>query len=243
MVLRWVSGLPIRLLVRVIFNFAIIKSSLTQKFLYSLAAELSNLLSLLQLLKTLQSCANHVVRIGGTQRLGQDILNTCKLKNRTGWATGDNTGTFCCRLHEHTACTEDTNHLMRDSGILQGNINQILLGILDALANCLRYLCCLAQACTNLALEFPLLEPLKEKRKISRLYIDADEDHVSLQYLEKKGDIKKPRINTVMPKLIYVYEDVSFDGSKHELVNGHYFGGDYAGTEGTKELWQELWNP
>ena len=54
------------------------------------------------------------------------------------------------------------------------------------------------------------------------------------QYLEKKGDIKKPRVNTVMPKLIYVYEDVSFDGSKHELVNCHYFGGDYAGTEGTK---------
>ena len=54
-------------------------------------------------------------------------------------------------------------------------------------------------------LEFPLLEPLKEKRRVSRLYIDADEDHVSLQYLEKKGDIKKPRINTVMPKLIYVY--------------------------------------
>lgn len=53
-------------------------------------------------------------------------------------------------------------------------------------------------------LEFPLLEPLKEKRRVSRLYIDADEDHVSLQYLEKKGDIKKPRINTVMPKLIYI---------------------------------------
>ena len=39
-------------------------------------------------------------------------------------------------------------------------------------------------------LEFPLLEPLKEKRKISRLYIDADEDHVSLQYLEKRVTLK-----------------------------------------------------
>ena len=72
------------------------------------------------------------------------------------------------------------------------------------------------------------------------LYIDADEDHVPLQYLEKKGDIKKPRINTVMPKLIYVYEDVNFDGSKHELKECHFFGGDYAGTRGTKELWQEV---
>ena len=44
----------------------------------------------------------------------------------------------------------------------------------------------------------------------------------------------------VMTKIIYVYEDVNFDGSKHELVNCHYFGGDYAGTEGTKALWQEV---
>ena len=90
------------------------------------------------------------------------------------------------------------------------------------------------------ALEFPKWKPLDEKRKASRLYIDADEDHVSLQYLEKKGDIKKPRVNTVMPKLVYVYEDVDFDGSKHKLKECHFFGGDYAGTEGTKELWQEV---
>ena len=86
-----------------------------------------------------------------------------------------------------------------------------------------------------------VMNKLKEKRRVSRLYIDADEAHVLLQYLEKKGDIKKPRVNTVMAKLIYVYEDV-FDGSKHELVNCHYFGGDYAGTEGTKELWQEVFD-
>jgi hypothetical protein len=90
------------------------------------------------------------------------------------------------------------------------------------------------------ALKFPKLTHLNEKRKVSRLYIDADEDHVSLQYLEKKGDIKKPHVNTVMPKLVYVYEDVNFDGSKHELKECHFFGGDYAGTKGTKELWQEV---
>lgn len=89
-------------------------------------------------------------------------------------------------------------------------------------------------------LEFPTLEPLKEKRKVRRLYIDADEDHVSLQYLEKKGDIRKPRTNTVMPKLIYVYEDVDYDESKHKLVHCSFFGGDYAGTEGTRELWHEV---
>ncbi len=90
------------------------------------------------------------------------------------------------------------------------------------------------------ALEFPALEPLEKKRKVRRLYIDADEDHVSLQYLEKKGGIRKPRTNTMMPKLIYVYEDVDYDGSKHELVHCSFFGGDYAGTEETRKLWQEV---
>lgn len=40
------------------------------------------------------------------------------------------------------------------------------------------------------------------------LYIDADEDHVSLQYIENKGGIVKPRSNTSMPKISYVYEGV-----------------------------------
>ena len=92
---------------------------------------------------------------------------------------------------------------------------------------------------------------LKEAREAIGRYIytyNFERCHQSIgnkrpaEYLEKKGDIKKPRINTVMPKLIYVYEDVNFDGSKHELVNCHYFGGDYAGTEGTKELWQEVFD-
>ena len=92
---------------------------------------------------------------------------------------------------------------------------------------------------------------LKEAREAIGRYIytyNFERCHQSIgnkrpaEYLEKKGHIKKPRINTVMPKPIYVYEDVSFDGSKHELVNCHYFGGDYAGTEGTKELWQEVFD-
>lgn len=41
------------------------------------------------------------------------------------------------------------------------------------------------------ALEFPQIKPQPEKKTVSCLYIDADEDHVALQYLEKKGDIGK----------------------------------------------------
>ena len=74
-------------------------------------------------------------------------------------------------------------------------------------------------------LEFPALEAV-DKKALKTLYIDADEDHVALQYLEKKGDIRKPRINTVMPRIIYVYEGVESDEEgRPQLINPRYFGG------------------
>ena len=89
-------------------------------------------------------------------------------------------------------------------------------------------------------LEFPALKA-DEKKELKTLYIDADEDHVSLQYLEHKGDIKKPRINTVMPKIIYVYEGVDTDDEgRPRLVNTKYFGGVYDGSDATKRLWTEV---
>lgn len=47
-------------------------------------------------------------------------------------------------------------------------------------------------------LEFPVLKA-DEKKELKTIYIDATEYHVSLQYLEHKGDIRKPLMNTVMP--------------------------------------------
>lgn len=92
------------------------------------------------------------------------------------------------------------------------------------------------------ALRFPKAEP-GEKRHVERIYIDADEDHVSLQYLNEKGDIRKPRQNTVMPRIVYVYDGVDTEsGCRPMLSNVKYFGGEYAGAEGVKELWAEVLN-
>lgn len=92
------------------------------------------------------------------------------------------------------------------------------------------------------ALEFPSIEPPREKKKVETLYIDADEDHVSLQYLEKKGDIKKPRMNTIMPRIAYVYEGIHIgDDGRPELINTKYFGGVYEGSEGIKQFWKEVY--
>lgn len=91
-------------------------------------------------------------------------------------------------------------------------------------------------------LTFPKTEPQPEKKALKYLYIDADEDHVSLQYWEKKGDIRKPRANTVMPKLVYVYEGITNENGRNELVNKKHFGGVYEGGKGIRQLWGEVWD-
>lgn len=89
-------------------------------------------------------------------------------------------------------------------------------------------------------LKFPEVEPAAELKKVETLYIDADEDHVSLQFLEKKGDIPNPRMNTCMPKLAYVYEDVDAENDRRYLVGAKYFGGCYEGGKASEEFWGEV---
>ena len=90
------------------------------------------------------------------------------------------------------------------------------------------------------SLRFPKAEPQPEKKALKYLYIDADEDHVSLQYVNEKGDIKKPRTNTVMPKLVYVYEGIKEENGRRELVNKKHFGGVYEGGEEIEQFWGEI---
>ncbi|RDU23398.1 UPF0236 family transposase-like protein [Anaerosacchariphilus polymeriproducens] len=75
--------------------------------------------------------------------------------------------------------------------------------------------------------------------------MDADEDHVALQYLQEKGDIKGTRKNTRMQKLAYVYEGVEQEAPRSEqirLVNPKYFGGLYEGSKGVEQFWREIYH-
>ena len=92
------------------------------------------------------------------------------------------------------------------------------------------------------SLRFPETERPKEKRQVKRLYIDADEDHVALQYLEKRGDTRGALKHTFLPKLVYVYEGIQAEGERHELVGVKYFGGGYGGRLGTERLWKEVYD-
>lgn len=84
------------------------------------------------------------------------------------------------------------------------------------------------------------------KREVEYLYIDADEDHVSLQFEERKGDLAKVngyKSNTVLSKIVYVYEGKENEhpsGGKKRLINAKYFSGVYEGSFGNESLWKEV---
>ena len=66
----------------------------------------------------------------------------------------------------------------------------------------------------NLEIELEEEIPV-QKKKIKNLHIQADEDHVALQFSKKKGDLTVNEMgrksNTAMPKLILLYEDIVRD--------------------------------
>lgn len=97
--------------------------------------------------------------------------------------------------------------------------------------------------------DMPLPEP-KERKKIRCLHIVADEDHVAAQFWDEKGDLKRDvrgyKINTIMPKLVCVFEDIineSGEASKnprYKLIGKRYFCGLYEGRKGNEKLWMEV---
>ena len=60
--------------------------------------------------------------------------------------------------------------------------------------------------------------------------IEADEDHVSLQFHERKGDLIKnnngQKNNCQITKLVYVHEGIEPEApqsKRYKLINPHYF--------------------
>lgn len=86
-----------------------------------------------------------------------------------------------------------------------------------------------------------------EKKRLEYLHIVADEDHVAAQFWRQKGDLEKDgrgnKINTIMPKLICLYEDVIDEAGeipkspRHKLTGKHYFCGIYKGAKANRRLW------
>ena len=82
-----------------------------------------------------------------------------------------------------------------------------------------------------------------EKRRVKYLYVEADEDHIALQFHKKKGDIKRWKghgDNGQIVKLVYVHEGYEeTERKRKQLKEVVYFGGLYSGKENEK-LWREV---
>ncbi len=95
-------------------------------------------------------------------------------------------------------------------------------------------------------LKFPeKLKVPEVKRTVDYLYLDADEDHVSLQFQSERGDLETDKNgrkkNCHLQKLVYVYEDIIPEAPKskrHKLVNPFYFSQDYG--ESNQEFWDRI---
>lgn len=87
-----------------------------------------------------------------------------------------------------------------------------------------------------------------KKKQVKYLYIDADEDHVALQFRNEKGELAVNewgcKSNCVIAKLVYVYEGIEKEypkSKRHRLANVYYFSGTYPGREGNASLWDEVY--
>ena len=97
-------------------------------------------------------------------------------------------------------------------------------------------------------LEFPKKqETAVSKKAVDYLYIEADEDHISLQFKEKKGDLvvneNHQKNNCLISKLVYVHEGIERESPKskrHRLINPYYFCRVCSGKENEK-LWDEVY--
>ena len=96
-------------------------------------------------------------------------------------------------------------------------------------------------------LQFPPMEKPEKKKEVDYLYIEADEDHIALQFREKKGDLVKDekgrKNNHAIAKLVYVHEGVVPEAPKskrYRLVNTHYFTGT-ANSVSNEKFWEEVY--
>jgi len=98
------------------------------------------------------------------------------------------------------------------------------------------------------SIKFPETETAPSVKKVCEyLYIDADEDHASLQFQKQKGDLSITenghKNNCLINKLVYVHEGrtrKSENDKRWILVNPRYFSGVYEGKE-NRRLWEEVY--
>ena len=122
------------------FNLShlVISSLLTVNFFYSFATEFSNFVDILQTAQAFDRSLNHVVRVGRTDRFGEDVADASQFQYGTNRAAGNNASTFSSRFQEYFASAENTCNRMGNGTVFQRNGNHMFLSVFNAFADCFR---------------------------------------------------------------------------------------------------------
>ncbi len=105
------------------------------------------------MLQSVERCANHVVRVRRTGRLGNNVMNAQRFENSAHRTTGDDTGTGLGRTQQNLACAVTAiDVVMQRAAIAQRNEDQIALCALGCLTDGFRNFASLAVTEANAAL-------------------------------------------------------------------------------------------
>jgi hypothetical protein len=88
-----------------------------------------------QLAERQERSLSHIYGVVAPVRLGNEILDPCRLRYRANAGTRDHSGSRRSWLHQYPRRLEFDLHLVRDSRPIEWNLDQMLLGIFDRLAD------------------------------------------------------------------------------------------------------------
>ncbi len=94
---------------------------------------LKHFAGILQVQQRRERGLDYVVRIGSADGLGQHVLNPHHLHHLAHGPAGNHAGAFRCGFQQHLGRPKVPGDLVRNAGALQVELDQVLLGLLDAL--------------------------------------------------------------------------------------------------------------
>src|SRR5205823_937305 len=123
-----------------------LRPTLAEELLSRLAAVRGDGVRRAQRAQRVHGGAHHVDRVGAAHRLGEQVADPGGLDHRAHRTAGDDAGARRRGLENHVRGTEVALDDVGNGGANQRDSDEVLLGVLDALADRLRDLAALAQA-------------------------------------------------------------------------------------------------
>src|SRR5215469_512625 len=168
-------------------------TKLLLQFFFSFATQRGDIGLAAKLCESVEGGLDNVVRILGTNGLGQHVLNAGRGHHRTHRSSSDHSGTLRSRLEHHLSRAVVSQHLVRNRGLRQVDLHEVLLRGFDSLANGLRNLLGLTRPVAHDALGWVADDDQCRERHVLATLDDlgdaVDGDHLVLQVEPVRVDL------------------------------------------------------